>query len=129
METEIKKRKHRKGGTDYAKEKLAKAEAENKTLKDLKTTADKFAEEWKNRYFKKKEELAEAETTIEQQSRKISQLTADLKVAQGNLEATDREHKRQLKAMYDHMGWFKRMTWDRHHAPTFKEDEQWNETH
>lgn len=68
-------------------------------------------------------------STISEQSRKISQLTADLKVAQGNLEATEREHERQLKEMYDHMGWFKRMTWDWHHAPTFKEDERWNETH
>ncbi len=34
METEIKNRKHRKGGTDYAKEKLAKAEAEKAKLQN-----------------------------------------------------------------------------------------------
>lgn len=100
--------KKHKGGYELLKEKYAKLEKER--------------DEWKK-------DAEAKQTTIEQQSRKISQLTADLKVAQGNLEATDREHERQLKAMYDHMGWFKRMTWDWHHAPTFKEDERWNETH
>lgn len=101
------KKKH-KGGYELLKEKYAKLEKER--------------DEWKK-------DAEAKQTTIDQQSRKISQLTADLKVAQGNLEATDREHERQLKEMYDHMGWFKRMTWDWHHAPTFKEDERWNETH
>lgn len=121
--------KKHKSGFALLKEKLAKAEAKIAQLQELKEATQKFCDEYQKRYHQKSDELDNAETTIEQQSRKISQLTADLKVAQGNLEATDREHERQLKAMYDHMGWFKRMTWDWHHAPTFKEDERWNETH
>lgn len=100
--------KKHKGGYELLKEKYAKLEKER--------------DEWKK-------DAEAKQVTIEQQSHKISQLTADLKVAQGNLEATYREHERQLNAMYDHMGWFKRMTWDWHHAPTFKEDERWNKTH
>lgn len=135
METTEKKKKH-KGGYELLKEKYAKLEAENKELQK------KFNEERERYNFtqeecdRKDKRLTEeivrankAEATIDQQTCKISQLTADLKVAQGNLKATEREHERQLKAMYDHMGWFKRMTWDWHHAPTFKEDERWNETH
>lgn len=106
MET-IEKKKH-KSGFALLKEKYAKLEKER--------------DKWKK-------DAEAKQSTIEQQSRKISQLTADFMVAQGNLEAADREHERKLKEMYDHMGWFKRMTWDWHHAPTFKEDERWNETH
>ena len=131
MET-TEKKKHKSGFT-LLKEKLAKAEAKNADLqKDLDFALEKHKQErneLKLAFQKAADELKEAEATIEQQSRKISQLTAELKVAQGNLEATSRKHERQLKAMYDHMGWFKRMTWDWHHAPTFKEDERWNETH
>lgn len=146
--------KKHKGGYELLKEKLAKAEAKNaelqkekeilvQTAQDNYCRVEKERDDWKAKYdshnerhktllidrdeWKKDAETKQA--TIEQQSRKISQLTADLKVAQGNLKATDREHERQLKEMYDHMGWFKRMTWDWHHAPTFKEDERWNETH
>ena len=111
METEIKKRKHRKGGTDYAKEKLAKAEAENKTLKDIKTAADKFAEEWKNRYFNKKKELdtadakiKEHEETIRKQGSKISDLSARLSVAQGNEE----EWKRKYNEAIAHVPFWRR---------------------
>ena len=125
--------KKHKGGYELLKEKLAKAEAKNAELqKDLDFALEKHKQErneLKLAFHKAVDEVKEAKTTIDQQSRKISQLTADLKVAQGNLEATDREHKRQLTAMYDHMGWLKRMTWDWHHAPTFMEDERWNETH
>ena len=134
MET-TEKKKHKSGFT-LLKEKLAKAEAENKELQK------KFNEERERYNFtqeecdRKDKRLTEeivrankAEATIDQQSLKIRKLTAELKLAQGNLEATAREHERQLKAMYDHMGWFKRMTWNWHHAPTFKEDERWHETH
>ena len=134
MET-TEKKKH-KSGFALLKEKLAKAEAENKELQK------KFNEERERYNFtqeecdRKDKRLTEeivrankAEATIEQQSLKIRKLTAELKLAQGDLEATNREHERQLNAMYNHMGWFKRMTWDWHHAPTFKEDERWNETH
>lgn len=100
--------KKHKGGYELLKEKYAALEKER--------------DDWKK-------DAEAKQVTIEQQSHKISQLTADLKVAQGSLEATEREHEHQLKEMYDHMGWFKRMTWDWHHAPTFKEDERWNETH
>lgn len=151
METD--KKKH-KSGFALLKEKLAKAEAKNAELQKEKEILVQTAQDNYCRVEKERDELKEKLTdvinekdsfandckrlymdaeskqdTIEQQSRKISQLTAELKVAQGNLETTDREHERQLKAMYDHMGWFKRMTWDWHHAPTFKEDERWNETH
>ena len=135
METTEKKKKH--NGGYYLKEKIAKLEAEmaakdqriagltlnvESEVKKAKQSAEAERDEWKK-------DAEAKQTTIEQQSRKISQLTADLKVAQDNLKATNREYERQLKAMYDHMGWFKRMTWDWHHAPTFKEDERWNETH
>lgn len=100
-----------------------------KDSEEIKKIALEEVENRNNQTERLHEEINELQTTIDQQSRKISQLTADLKVVQGNLEATEREHERQLKEMYDHMGWFKRMTWDWHHAPTFKEDERWNETH
>lgn len=125
--------KKHKGGYELLKEKYAKLEKERNRLKEVLSMqiapdfetfkrVERERDEWKK-------DAEAKQVTIEQQSRKISQLTADLKVAQGNLEATDREHERQLNAMYDHMGWFKRMTWDWHHAPTFMEDERWNETH
>lgn len=132
--------KKHKSGFALLKEKLAKAEAKINELEQQLNVEVAEHQALEDKYEKLREELIrttqdghkqynEQQESIEQQSRKISQLTADLKVAQGNLEATEREHERQLKAMYDHMGWFKRMTWDWHHAPTFKEDERWNETH
>lgn len=108
MET-TKKKKH-KGGYELLKEKLAKAEAENKELQK------KFNEERERYNF-----------TQEECDRKDKRLTEEI-IRANKAEATAREHERQLKAMYDHMGWFKRMTWDWHHAPTFKEDERWHET-
>lgn len=125
--------KKHKGGYELLKEKYAKLEKERDKLKrelsmQIAPNFETFKRVERERDEWKKDAEAK-QVTIEQQSRKISQLTADLKVAQGNLEATDREHERQLTAMYNHMGWFKRMTWDWHHAPTFKEDERWNETH
>ena len=121
--------KKHKGGYELLKEKYVALEKERD---DWKAKYDNLNERHKTLLIdrdKWKKDAEAKQVTIEQQSHKISQLTADLKVAQGNLEATDREHERQLNAMYDHMGWFKCMTWDWHHAPTFKEDERWNETH
>lgn len=137
MET-TEKKKHKSGFT-LLKEKLAKAEAENKELRaaveksqtaylELTRTSKENIKKVQDNRDEWKKDAEAKQVTIEQQSRKISQLTAELKLAQGNIEATSREHERQLKAMYDHMGWFRRMTWDWHHAPTFKEDERWNET-
>lgn len=150
METEIKKRKHRKGGTDYAKEKLAKAEAENKTLKDLKTAADKFADEWKRRYDKKKEELETAEAkieeleaqieeankkasesqrrsvsddrTINQQAAKISELTAEI----ANLRGTARDYRCQFEQAVRRMGGFRRFIYG-YNIPQFTDEDHWHD--
>ena len=148
METEIKKRKHRKGGTDYAKEKLAKAE--NKTLKDLKTAADKFADEWKRRYDKKKEELETAEAkieeleaqieeankkasesqkrsvsddrTINQQAAKISELTAEI----ANLRGTARDYRCQFEQAVRRMGGFRRFIYG-YNIPQFTDEDSWHD--
>ena len=65
-------------------------------------------------------QCAEAQKTIEQQGRKISQLTADLRVANGNLAQTDAEHKRQMNEMYNSMLPLSRWLYDMKHAPATK---------
>lgn len=132
------KKKKRNGGY-YLKEKIAKLEAENKELQNLKEASDKFAELWKNKYhglnerhetllvdrdaWKKDAEAKQKD--IEAQGRKISQLTADLKVVTGNLEATKLESSRQLNEMYKALGWFRQWIWDWKH-PVLGENETWN---
>ena len=114
--------KKHKSGFALLKEKLAKAEAEKTKLQDLKTAADKFAEEWKNRYFKKKEELTEAENTIVKQSTKISQLSGDL----SNAQSDARDYRRKYEEAVSRMGWLRRM-WYGYNGPQFTDEDHWNE--
>lgn len=151
METEIKKRKHRKGGTDYAKEKLAKAEVQIaelqkekeilvQTAQDNYCRVEKERDEWKAKYdslnerhktllidrdeWKKDAETKQA--TIEQQSRKISQLTADLHNSETLRLNADAAHSKKEGEMLRAMGPIRRWWWNLHHLSTFKEDERWN---
>lgn len=137
--------KKHKSGFVLLKEKLAKAEAviagkdaqiaelESKYKHDIAVAEDeiaklnKLAHEWECRAKNMpnvdpqlEKQCAEAQKTIEQQGRKISQLTADLRVANGNLAQTDAEHKRQMDVMYNSMLPLSRWLYDMKHAPATK---------
>lgn len=105
MENE--KKKH-KSGFALLKEKYAKLEKER--------------DKWKK-------DAEAKQTTIEQQSRKISQLTADLHSSETLRLNADAAHSKKEGEMLRAMGPIRRWWWDLHHLPTFKEDERWNETH
>lgn len=113
MET-TEKKKH-KGGYELLKEKLAKAEAKIMTLESqLSTTKEELR---RTKY--------ELQTTIEQQSRKISQLTADLHRSETLRLNADAAHSKNEGEMLRAMGPIRRWWWNLHHLPTFKEDERW----
>lgn len=114
-------KKHKSGFT-LLKEKLAKVEVEKAKLQDLKTASDKFAEEWKNRYFKKKEELAEAEATIKKQSAKISQLSGDL----SNAQSDARDYRRKYEEAVSRMGWLRRFIYG-YNVPQFTDEDHWHD--
>ena len=90
MET-TEKKKH-KSGFALLKEKLAKAEAK----------------------------IDELQTTIEQQSRKISQLTADLHSSETLRLNADAAHSKKEGEMLRAMGHIRRWWWNLHHLHTFK---------
>lgn len=120
METEIKKRKRRKGGTDYAKEKLAKAEAkvkelENKLKEEVRehqTLEQKYKEALNDiqakdaAYTRLKKELNK---TIEKQGTTISQLTAD----KANLESDAKFHEASAKKYWNAMGCIRRWWYEK----------------
>ena len=112
METEIKKRKHRKGGTDYAKEKLAKAEAKIKELEGQL--------ELKRKVYNK--ELGEKNETIRKQGTKISTLTADLANAQGEA----REYRNKFEEAVRRMGGFRRFIYG-YNIPQFTDEDRWHD--
>ena len=147
------KKKH-KSGFALLKEKLAKAEAKNaelqkekeifvQTAQDNYCRVEKERDDWKAKYDSLNERHktllidrdewkkdAEAkQTTIEQQSRKISQLTADLHSSETLRLNDDAAHSKKEGEMLRAMGPIRRWWWNLHHLPTFKEDERWNETH
>lgn len=138
MET-TEKKKH-KSGFALLKEKLAKAEAENKELRAAveksqtayleltRTSKENIKKVQDNRNEWKKDAEAK-QTTIEQQSRKISQLTADLHSSETLRLNADAAHSKKEGEMLRAMGPIRRWWWNLHHLPTFKEDERWNETH
>ena len=146
--------KKHKSGFALLKEKLAKAEAkinelekqlnvevaEHQALEDkyeklreelIRTTQDghkQYNEQQDTvRGFSKK--IDELQTTIDQQSRKISQLTADLHSSETLRLNADAAHSKKEGEMLRAMGPIRRWWWNVHHLPTFKEDERWNETH
>lgn len=110
------------GGYSRLKVKYAKLKAENDTLKDLKTAADKFADEWKRRYDKKKEELETAEATISKQGSKISQLSAELNDAVGEIYSTTRQRDEAVRRM----GWLRRW-WYGYNIPQFTDEDSWHD--
>lgn len=122
METEIKKRKHRKGGTDYAKEKLAKAEAKIKELEHKCIEADnKYITECKHHdntkvelhnakadLIKSDKKIKELEETIRQQGTTISTLTAE----KANLEGDVRYYRTEADKYLHRMGWLRRWLYE-----------------
>lgn len=119
METTEKKPKN---GFDRLKVKYAKLKEENDTLKDLKTAADKFADEWKRRYDKKKEELETAEATINKQASKISELSGDL----ANTQSEAREYRSKFEEAVRRMGWLRRL-WYGYDIPQFTNEDHWHD--
>ena len=67
---------------------------------------------------------------LEQECKKnkeiITELTTKLELANGNLEATNVKHKRQMEEMYRAMGPLRRWWWDLHHLPVFDTNEHWH---
>ena len=112
METEIKKRKHRKGGTDYAKEKLAKAETKIKELEEQL--------ELKRRVYNKN--LNEKEDTIRKQGSKISELSGDLV----NAQSEAREYRSKFEEAVRRMGWLRRW-WYEYDRPQFTDEDHWHD--
>ena len=138
MET-TEKKKH-KSGFALLKEKLAKAEAENKELRaaveksqtaylELTRTSKENMKKVQDNRDEWKKDAEAKQTTIEQQSRKISQLTADLHNSETLRLLADAAHSKKEGEMLRAMGPIRRWWWNLHHLPTFKEDERWNETH
>ena len=148
METTEKKKKH--NGGYYLKEKIAKLENElaealsarnnysaqldrartdvhnlNIEVKELKSQI----EEANQKASESQRRAVQDMTTIEQQSRKISQLTADLHNSETLRLNADAAHSKKEGEMLRAMGPIRRWWWNLHHLPTFKEDERWNETH
>ena len=125
--------KKHKGGYELLKEKLAKAEAKIAELQKEKeilvqTAQDNYCRVEKERDEWKKDAEAK-QTTIDKQSRKISQLTADLHSSETLRLNADAAHSKKEGEMLRAMGPIRRWWWNLHHLPTFKEDERWNETH
>ena len=110
------------GGYSRLKVKYAKLKAENDTLKDLKTAADKFADEWKRRYDKKKEELETAEDTINKQASKISELSGDL----ANAQSEAREYRSKFEEAVRRMGWLRRFIYG-YNFPQFTDEDHWHD--
>lgn len=119
METEIKKRKHRKGGTDYAKEKLAKAEAKVMTLESQLANAKEEARRTKHELEKN---LNEKEDTIRKQGSKISELSGDL----ANAQSEAREYRSKFEKAVHRMGWLRRFIYG-YNVPKFTDEDHWNE--
>lgn len=118
MENEIKKHKHRKGGTEYAKEKLAKAEAKVKTLESQLANVKEEARRTKYELEKKNKEQEE---TIRKQGTKISELTGDL----ANAQSAAREYRRKFEEAVHRMGWLRRL-WYKYDRPQFTDEDTWH---
>jgi len=129
--------KKHKSGFALLKEKIAKLETElaakdqriagltlnvESEVKKAKQSAEAERDRWKK-------DAEAKQTTIEQQSRKISQLTADLHSSETLRLNADNAHSKKEGEMLRAMGPIRRWWWNLHHLPTFKEDERWNETH
>ena len=128
--------KKHKGGYELLKEKYAALESKlAKKEAALYNVSSELSQviESVNKIKKERDEWkkdAEAkQTTIEQQSRKISQLTADLHSSETLRLNADAAHSKKEGEMLRAMGPIRRWWWNLHHLPTFKEDERWNETH
>lgn len=129
METEIKKRKHRKGGTDYAKEKLAKAEAEKAKLQNQLAQALSERNNYSAQLDRAKNEIHNLkidcngkQSTIEKQGTKISTLTADLANAQGEA----REYRNKFEEAVRRMGGFRRFIYG-YNIPQFTDEDHWHD--
>lgn len=132
--------KKHKGGYELLKEKYAKLEAENKELRAAveksqtayleltRTSKENIKKVQDNRDAWKKDAEAK-QTTIDQQSLKIRQLTADLHSFETMRLNAEAAHSKKEGEMLRAMGPIRRWWWNLHHLPKFKEDERWNETH
>ena len=133
METEIKKRKHRKGGTDYAKEKLAKAEAKIKELEKQLNVEVAEHQALEDKYEKLRKELNrttqdghkqynEQQESIHKQAAKISELTAEI----ANLRGTARDYRCKFEEAVRRMGWLRRW-WYEYDRPQFTDEDHWHD--
>lgn len=133
METEIKKHKHRKGGTDYAKEKLAKAEAKIKELEKQLNVEVAEHQSLEDKYEKLRKELIrttqdghkqynEQQESIHKQAAKISELTAEI----ANLRGTARDYRRKYEEAVRRMGWLRRW-WYEYDRPQFTDEDHWHD--
>jgi len=104
--------------SDHSEELLRNDRCWEYKLKEI----EKERDEWKK-------DAEAKQTTIDQQSRKISQLTADLHNSETLRLNADAAHSKKEGEMLRAMGPIRRWWWNLHHLPTFKEDERWNETH
>lgn len=119
METDIKKRKHRKGGTDYAKEKLAKSEAKVMTLESQLANSKEEARRTKYELEKK---IKEHDETIRKQGTKISELSGDL----ANAKSEAREYRSKFEEAVRRMGWLRRW-WYGYDRPQFTDEDYWHD--
>lgn len=129
METEIKKRKHRKGGTDYAKEKLAKAEAEKAKLQEQLAQALSERNNYSAQLDRAKTEIHNLkidcngkQSTIEKQGSKISELSGDL----ANAQSEAREYRSKFEEAVRRMGWLRRW-WYEYDRPQFTDEDHWHD--
>lgn len=116
-------KKKRKGGTEYAKEKLAQAEkriqeliVERDNYKKLaidleKSGLQQFEKGSKSASERYQHLLDEKQAIIEKQATRISQLKVDLH----NAECDANEYKNLLEEAVEFMGWLRRWFWNRKH--------------
>lgn len=60
---------------------------------------------------KLQETIAEQQVTIDLQSARISELNAESYSAQTQLIKERTEHEKQVRELFEHMGWWRRLLW------------------
>lgn len=125
--------KKHKSGFALLKEKLAKAEAENKELRAAveksqtaymeltRTSRENMKKVQDNRDEWKKDAEAK-QTIIEKQGTKISQLSGDL----SNAQSEAREYRSKFEEAVRRMGWLRRL-WYGYDIPQFTNEDHWHD--
>ena len=63
-----------------------------------------------------RQEAEERGKTISAQATRISELTAERDEAESKLQIANVKHEKLVDELCEHMGWFRRWTWDLKHA-------------